>query len=100
LDTLLPLTLRLVQEGIMDLPDAIARLTSGPAEILGLPLGRLDAGYSADICIFDPQRSWELNAHSLRSQGHNTPFLGWEMQGMVRYTLFKGRVVFEPEKGT
>jgi dihydroorotase len=100
LETLLPLTLRLVQDGIMDMANGIARLTIGPAEILGLPLGRLDAGYSADICIFDPHRSWELTADALRSQGHNTPFLGWELQGMVRYTLLRGRIVFESENGS
>jgi dihydroorotase len=94
LETLLPLTLKLVQEGVMDLSSALARLTSGPAEILGLPLGRLELGATADICIFDPDQSWTLKAENLASQGKNTPFDGWEMAGQVHYTLRQGRIVY------
>ncbi len=94
LETLLPLTLKLVQEGVMDLPGAIARLTCGPADILGLALGRLSIGTPADICIFDPEHHWTLHAERLTSQGKNTPFDGWEMPGRVHYTLRQGRIVF------
>ena len=94
LETLLPLTLKLVQEGVLDLTRALARLTSGPAEVLGLPLGRLDVGRVADVCVFDPAATWELKRSSLLSQGHNTPFLGWELQGRVAYTLLRGQVVY------
>lgn len=94
LDTLLSLTLKLVDEGVLELSDAIARVTCGPADILGLELGRLTPGYSADICIFDPDRFWKLTDKELVSAGHNTPFLGWELRGRVTHTLFEGRVVF------
>jgi dihydroorotase len=97
LETLLPLTLKLVQEGVMDLATAIARLTCGPADILGLPLGRLTIGAPADICIFDPEHHWTLRAEQLTSQGKNTPFDGWEMPGRVHYTLRQGRIVFALE---
>ena len=94
LETLLPLVLSLVREGIMDLATALARLTWGPAEILGLPLGRLDAGRSADVCVFDPHAPWILTADALVSRGHNTPFVGRPLQGRVTWTLLQGRVVF------
>jgi dihydroorotase len=95
LETLLPLTLKLVQEGILPLSDAIARLTSGPADILGLPLGRLALGATADVCIFDPNEHWILKAEEMVSHGHNTPFLGWELSGRVTHTLLEGNIVFE-----
>jgi dihydroorotase len=94
LETLLPLTLKLVQDGVLDLPDAIARLTSGPASILGLTLGQLSAGASADICIFDPTKSWQLRQEDMYSAGKNTPFLDWEFTGLVTHTLFQGKVVY------
>jgi dihydroorotase len=94
LETLLPLTLKLVQEGVMDLPSALARLTCGPAEVLGLPLGRLSVGASADICIFDPHHTWTLETEKMVSHGKNTPFDGWEMVGRVHYTLRQGRIVY------
>lgn len=94
LETLLPLTLALVEAGVMDLSTAIARLTWGPAQILGLPLGRLDLGRGADICIFDPQAPWILAEDAMVSRGRNTPFLGRPLQGRVNWTLLNGRVVF------
>ncbi len=95
LETLLPLTLRLVEEGILPLNDAIARLTCQPARILGLAAGTLTPGAAADICIFHPDEYWTLSAENMVSQGHNTPFLDWEMKGRVHYTLLDGRVVYE-----
>jgi dihydroorotase len=93
LETLLGLTLRLVEEGLFDLPTALARLTSGPADIVGLPYGRLGIGSAADVCVFDPEQRWTLHRDRMRSEGRNTPFDGWDFPGRVRYTLFNGRVV-------
>lgn len=94
LETLLPLTLKLVEDGVMDLSSALARLTRGPADILGLPLGRLTPGDKADICIFDPRQRWFVAAEKLSSDGKNTPFQGWEMPARVTHTLLKGRLVY------
>ena len=49
----------------------------------------------ADVCIFDPEAWWTVERSSLRSQGKNTPFLGLELAGKVKYTLVRGRVVYE-----
>ncbi len=95
LDTLLPLTLKLVDEGLMDLSNALERLTSGPAGILALPFGRLDPGRCADICIFDPEEIWRPVPGNLHSRGHNTPFQNWDLKGRVVCTLLQGRIVFQ-----
>lgn len=95
LETLLPLTLKLVQDGVLDLPTAITRLTSGPAKILGLSLGQLNEGTTADICIFDPDKQWQLRPEEMLSAGKNTPFLNREFTGQVTHTLFQGRVVYQ-----
>lgn len=95
LETLLALTLRLVAEEVMDLSSAIARVTAGPAQILGLPYGRLDVGRGADICIFDPNARWTPSASTFVSQGLNTPFLGRVLTGRVSWTLLAGRIVFQ-----
>ena len=94
LETLLPLTLKLVDEGILDLTTAISRLTAGPARILGLPFGQLDVGADADICIFDPDAIWKLDHATMTSAGKNTPFDNWEFKGKVRHTLFEGRITY------
>jgi dihydroorotase len=93
LDTLLPLSLRLVEEHVIELDELIHRLTAGPAGILGLPFGTLSVGAFADVCIFDPDLVWQLNTDTMRSNGHNTPFMSWEMKGRVVHTLLAGKLV-------
>ena len=95
LETLLPLTLKLVDENVLELPEAIALLTSKPAQILGVEAGQLDIGATADVCIFDLKAAWTLTEDQIRSRGHNTPFLGWEFRGRVTHTLVGGKLVFE-----
>jgi dihydroorotase len=94
LDTLLPMSLRLVDEQVIDLSTLIHRLTAGPAKILGLPCGTLSPGAVADVCIFDPERTWLLDTNSMHSNGYNTPFLGWEMKGRVLHTVLAGKHVY------
>ncbi len=95
LETLLPLTLRLTEEKLLSLPEAIAKVTSQPAAILGIDGGRLSIGDRADICIFDPEERWTVDYNSLVSCGKNTPFLGWEMKGRVSHTLLNGKLVYQ-----
>ncbi len=93
LETLLPLTLRLVDEGVIDLSAAIGMLSSGPAQILGIEGGNLAFDSPADICIFDPDEKWLFNPAKMASRGKNNPFGGWEMRGSIRYTIVNGRVI-------
>ena len=95
LELLLPLTLKWAAEARIGLLDALARITLHPARILGLDAGYLAAGHAADICIFNPEACWRVEASALKSQGKNTPFLGYEMQASVMYTLVEGQIVFD-----
>jgi dihydroorotase len=94
LETLLPLTLRMANEGLLTPIEVIARLTQHPAEILGLDKGHLAVGSTADICIFDPEQHWTVDAQKLVSNGKNTPLDGWDLKGRVTYTLLNGKTVF------
>ncbi|MGE0082174.1 MAG: dihydroorotase [Thiohalomonadaceae bacterium] len=95
LETLLPLMLRLADEGVLGLDAAIAKVTCEPARILGHDSGTLAVGAGADVCVFDPERWWTVSEHTLTSRGKNSPFLGWELKGRVTHTLLAGEVVFE-----
>lgn len=94
LDTLLALTLRLVDDGCLTLMQAIERITLGPARILGIPAGTLAVGAIADLCIFDATVPFVVQPADFISKGQNSPYQGWELRGRVRYTLVDGRVVF------
>lgn len=95
LELLLPLTLKWANEAGVSLLQALACVTSVPARLLGLPVGRLDVGSRADLCIYDPSSRWRVDSTRLRSQGHNTPFSGHELEGKVLYTIMGGHIVYE-----
>lgn len=97
LETLLPLTLRLVEEDVLSLPQALSKVTQHPARIIGSQRGTLAAERPADLVLIDPDAFWELSLEQLVSKGKNTPFAGWGFNGKVERTLLAGRIVFERE---
>jgi dihydroorotase len=88
-ETLLPLTLTLVRDGVIDLTRAFALLAANPARLLGVPAGRLEAGAEADIAVIDPERPWIVDSLKMAASAGNTPFDRQPVQGRV-LALFKG----------
>jgi len=99
-ETALGALLALVHRGEIDLERLIAKLTVGPAEVLGLPYGNLRVGSVADVVIFDPNEEWVVNPDALASKGKNTPLAGLGLKGRVIYTIAKGKVVYALENRT
>lgn len=97
LELLLPLTLKWANEHKVPLLKALARVTSDPARVLGIDAvaGSLTVGTPADICIFDPQGEVVISRAHLKSQGKNTPFLGYALPGRVKATLIDGKLVYD-----
>ena len=95
LELLLPLTLKWGDEMKLPLATTLARITCDAARVLGIEAGSLDAGACADVCLFDPDFPVRITREALKSQGKNTPFLGYELAGQVRFTLVDGHVVYE-----
>lgn len=97
LETLLSLTLRFAETTQWPLAEAIAALTARPGRAAGLPghAGRIAVDAAADLCVFDPGAYRLLTRADLRSAGKNSPFLGYELPGVVRATLTGGHVAFE-----
>ncbi len=93
LETLLPLLLQLVRQNSLTLTDAIAAVTTGPAQILSLNKGQLKAGMDADICIFDPEAIWTVAKNNWYSRGQNTPYWGQSLTGRVTLTLQSGKII-------
>jgi len=95
LETAWPLTLALVEEGILSIESAVERLSTAPAKAFGLSKGTLAVGAEADVVVADPQEPWEVDPVKFRSKSRNTPFAGWKVKGRIMTTIVGGRVVFE-----
>ncbi|MEW6438867.1 MAG: dihydroorotase [Pseudomonadota bacterium] len=94
LETMLSAGLRLVHAGEISLPRLLASMSSRPAEILGLPQGRLEIGAPADLIRFDPDEPYVLDPSMLHSRCKNTPFDEAKMQGRVKLTMVAGELVW------
>jgi dihydroorotase len=93
LETALPLTLRLVGEGVLSLAEAIAKLTCGPAQVLGLAKGTLQVGADADVTLIDLDTEYTVDRREFRSKARNSPFHGWSLKGRAAMTIRAGGVV-------
>jgi dihydroorotase len=99
---LLSLTYKWAQDSRIALSQALGVVTHRPAAVVGSAFGNLSAsagrlvvGGAADICVFDPQAAWTVEASALRSQGHHTPFGGYELPGRVRATFVGGQLAYQ-----
>ena len=88
-ETLLPLTMNLVRDGVIDMARAFDLLAATPARLLGVPAGRLEVGAEADIAVIDPDRPWIVDSDKMAATAGNTPFDKQPVQGRV-LALFKG----------
>lgn len=93
-ETLLPLTLKLVDNGQLSLNTAIASITCNSAAILGLDVGHLSVGSTANLCLIDPEKEWVFHSADMLSHGKNTPFSGWNFKGKVTQTIINGRTIY------
>jgi len=96
LELLLSLALKWAEDsrGVISLTTALAKITRDPAALVGLQAGRIEVGASADLCVFDAYQRWAVTRDALVSQGKHTPFLGYELPGVVKATIVHGRLAY------
>lgn len=71
------------------------KMSSRPAQIIGCNKGSLAVGKTADIVVFDPQKTQIIHADEFASKSKNTPFDGRQVTGSVRTTIVDGKVVYQ-----
>lgn len=94
LQTLLPLTLKLVGDKVLSLSQALALMTHKPAEILKIDRGTLSVGAVADIVLINPNKEWTVTEESLYSKSKNSYYIGQTLKGCAVKTLRSGQVVY------
>ena len=94
LETALPLSMEMVEQGVITLQEMIAMLTSRPAQLFKLDKGTLSVGREADVTIFDPAAEYKIDIQSFKSRSKNSPFDGRQVRGRICHTLLKGKIVY------
>ena len=94
IETLLPLALEMYHNGSLPLNKIIETITINPSQILKINKGSLKKGADGDICIFDLDTPWKLDAEKLKSKSKNTAIEDRKLQGKVLMTFLNGELVF------
>ncbi len=98
LETSLALALTgLYHTGLLPLDRVIALMSAAPAALLGLDKGTLAPGRDADLVLFDPDEEWVINKNHFASKGRNTPFHGRAVRGKVKYTISRGKIIYQED---
>lgn len=95
IETAFALSLALVREGVVTLPELLRKFTVNPAKLLGIPYGQIAANKVADLIIFNLDAEWKVDRGSFLSKGKNTPFHGWRLKGKNLLTLVDGKIVYK-----
>ena len=85
----------LVNEAGMSLLDVVSKITINPAQLYKFDRGTLGVGKPADITIADINEKWIVTEDDFKSKSHNSPFIGEELAGRIKYTICDGRIVFK-----
>jgi dihydroorotase len=97
LETVLPLTLALVRQGVISLPEAVARLSWNPASILNIDAGVIEEGKEADITLIDLSAEYVIKGEAFKSKSRNSPFIGNTVKGRAILTIVGGEVVWKSD---
>jgi len=95
LETAFSLSLALVRDGVLTLPELLRKFIVNPAKFLGLPCGQIAAGKTADLILFNLDAEWKVDRYSFLSKGKNTPFHGWKLKGKNLLTIVDGKIVYK-----
>lgn len=87
---------KLVKPGYLSLRELLLKMTGNPAKFYGLDAGYLAEGGPADMVLFDEKENKTITG--FHSKSCNSPFLGQTLQGVVKCTICRGKIVYE-EKG-
>lgn len=98
-ETMLSLIItNLVDTGVLELSEALEKITINPAKILDLNKGTLATGADADVTIFDPKAEWTVDRSAFASKGMNSPFHGMTLKGVVTDTIVNGKIVVKDQQ--
>lgn len=99
LETALALAVtNLVKPGHLAMVQLMEKMSLNPAKLYRFDKGSVAEGADADLVIFDENERWTVTEDDIASKSHNTPFIGAELYGRVKYTICGGRIVYEDKK--
>ena len=87
----------LVLKGYLTPMQMAEKMSYNPAKVIGSDRGSLEAGKDADIVIFNPKKTYQIDKNNFASKGRNTPFDGRTVTGEVEYTICGGKMIYEKE---
>lgn len=83
----------LVRPGHLTMMELLEKMTINPARLYHLPYGTIEEGTAADFVLFNPDKTWIPTEYASKSS--NSPFTGKELYGKIKYTICRGKIVYQ-----
>lgn len=83
----------LVRPGHLTMMELLEKMTINPAKLYHLPYGTIEEGAAADFVLFNPDETWIPTEYASKSS--NSPFTGKELYGKIKYTICRGKVIYQ-----
>ena len=90
--------MNLIDTGDLTYLDLVRVTSYNPAQLLKIDRGTIEEGKVADITIFDPNETYTYTKEMVVSKAKNSPFIGKELKGRVKYTIVNGNIVYKDER--
>ncbi len=87
--------MHLVDTGDISYLDLVKLTSYNPAKLLKIDRGTIEVGKIADITIFNPDEKYIYTKDKIVSKSKNSPFIGKELKGKVKYTIVNGNIVYQ-----
>lgn len=97
-ESLLPLTIKLINEKKLSLSKAVELLSVNAAKLLKLNVGSLKKGKPADLVVFDPNKKITLSSNVIKSKSKNYPFENLKAKGKVMLTMVDGKIIYNDRR--
>jgi dihydroorotase len=88
----------LVKTGVLTPLELIAKMSTKPAEILGIDRGSLCIGKPADLAVIEVDAEYEIDPGTFESKGKNSPFIGKKVNGQAACTIVGGQIVWSRDR--
>ncbi len=97
IETLLPMMLQAVGDGLISMARLVELLCFNPARIFRLfpRKGQIMVGADADLVLLNLREQWSLSSNNLYTKAGYTPFEGQKIPGKIVATFVRGKPVWE-----
>lgn len=80
--------------------DMVRLMCTEPARLCHIinQKGCIEVGYSADLCVWDPDDEFTIQPEMIHFKHKHTPYMGQKLKGVVYATIVSGKFAYKRDR--